>query len=334
MQARRRLGSVACHDRRPLSHRALLRRAPGRRARGLDRRRGRARRRLPPARRPHERRPVAARHGQPAGHRRARALVPRAGERDEPDRPPRPERWQADRLEVRHRGAAGRRRGRQGATRRVRRLPAHAAGRGRVEQGPVDGLPDGRPRREPGRPLGRGRGGDHRRGEGARRGGRPGRPDGRAARPEGLPARHGVERARRDHRRDGDPRLHLRHDHGDARADPHGDRRAGDDARDRPDARSRPDRAEHRADARDDDRARRRHRLRALHRHPSLPRPRRRPPDARVGRTRDGDLGRRGLLRGLHGDDRARLARSRRSRSSRRWASWPPSPSSSRCSPP
>ena len=36
-----------------------------------------------------------------------------------------------------------------------------------------------------------------------------------------------------------------------------------------------------------------------------------RPPDGRVDRARDGDLGRRGVLRGLHGDDRARLARDR-----------------------
>ena len=160
-----------------------------------------------------------------------------------------------------------------------------------------------------------------------RRRGRPGQGrgagggDGRPARPEVVKARHRVERVDRDRRRDGDPHAHLRHRRRDAAADPERGRRACADARDHPHARARGDGADGGAHARDDDRSRRGHRLRAVHRHAPSPRARR-----RAGR-RGGDRARlrhvrgSGVLRRRHGHDRTRLARrSRGSRWSPRWA--------------
>ena len=60
-------------------------------------------------------------------HRHAREVLPRPGQRDEPDRAARAQR-QADRPQVRERGQPGGRRRRQGPERRLGRQPAHPQG--------------------------------------------------------------------------------------------------------------------------------------------------------------------------------------------------------------
>ena len=131
--------------------------------------------------------------------------------------------------------------------------------------------------------------------------------DRRPARTEGVNPVDGVQRADRNHRGDGDPRVHVRNAGGDGAADHHGDLRARLDARDHSDPRSRRLGADGGADAGDDDRPRGRDRLRPVHRHAPFPRHEGRPGHRRVDRSRGRDLRRRGLLRRLDGHDRARV---------------------------
>src|SRR6185437_6361366 len=97
----------------------------------------------------------------------------------------------------------------EGRARRRCREPADPAGRLGAQQGRLDGLPLRDARRQPRAAL-RGRSpDDHRRRRQTGEGGRARGGDRRPARAEGLQTEDRVERARRDHRRVRDPRLHL-----------------------------------------------------------------------------------------------------------------------------
>ena len=234
--ANRKPGGARGDDRCAVRTRAVLRAASVRGARCLARGRGRSDRRVPSARRKHQRQPVAARHRQPTRIGHAREVVPRPGERHEPDRAARLQR-QADRTQVRGGRQRSRGRRREGLECRLGAQPAHAPGRLGAEQGPEDRLPVGHARRPTRRTLHRRSAEDHRCSR-PRQAGRPGGGDRRPAGSEGLQTLHRVERADRDHRRDGDPDARLRDDRLDAAADPQRDPRTAHVAGDHPPARS------------------------------------------------------------------------------------------------